>query len=67
MNVITSTTVRRVTGPPAALAFVCVFHAIAPLIWVGSNLSYEWDETVYISQVSLHAQAACSRRRAPAG
>ena len=57
MNVITSTTVRRVTGPPAALAFVCVFHAIAPLIWVGSNLSYEWDETVYISQVSLHAPA----------
>ncbi|HTQ88444.1 MAG TPA: hypothetical protein VMK84_03020 [Streptosporangiaceae bacterium] len=42
----TSTTVRRVTGPPAALAFACVFHAIAPLIWVGSNLSYEWDETV---------------------
>ena len=57
MNVITSTTVRRVTGPSAALAFVCVFHAIAPLIWVGSNLSYEWDETVYISQVSLHAPA----------
>jgi hypothetical protein len=57
VNVITSTTVRRVTGPPAALAFVCVFHAIAPLIWVGSNLSYEWDETVYISQVSLHAPA----------
>jgi hypothetical protein len=49
--------VRRVTGPSAALAFVCVFHAIAPLIWVGSNLSYEWDETVYISQVSLHAPA----------
>jgi hypothetical protein len=57
VNVITSTTVRRVTGPPAALAFVCVFHPIAPLIWVAPGLPYEWDETVYISQVSLHAPA----------
>jgi hypothetical protein len=48
---------RRVIGPRAALVFVCVFHAIAPLIWVGSNFWYEWDETVYISQVSLHAPA----------
>jgi hypothetical protein len=48
---------RRVTGPPAALALACVFHAVAPLIWVGPGLPYEWDETVYISQVSLHAPA----------
>lgn len=39
------------------LAVVCAVHAVAPILLVGPHFWYEWDETVYISQVSRQAPA----------
>lgn len=48
---------RRPNRERLWLAIVCTVHAVAPILLVGPHFWYEWDETVYISQVSRHAPA----------
>jgi len=51
------TSPRRRPSNKLLLGLVCAVHAVAPLLLIGPHFWYEWDETVYISQVSRQAPA----------
>ncbi|HET6909779.1 MAG TPA: hypothetical protein VFH54_10610 [Mycobacteriales bacterium] len=48
---------RKSPQPRFWLGLVCAVHALAALLLIGPHFWYEWDETVYISQVSRQAPA----------